>query len=230
MSKMYSTSGGGRHHRAALVFAVTATLLLVAWLATGGPGGRQEDHGGVPNIGVGGEAIAYSADGFGFAALPEMVATAHTVVLGTVIGERRGAVDDQDDVRYTQRLLTVRIEKVLAGRAAGQSLTISTTGWRQISGQAETRLRWEDYPRVDVGGRAVFFLFDGDGDGRYGFINRQGTYLVEGGALRPWHSHDPLVQRINGLSLAALEREIAAARTAVRRGEVRPQPAPGTPR
>jgi hypothetical protein len=94
----------------------------------------------------------------GFTTLPELVATAHTVVLGTIASEHRGAVDDQGDVRITQRLLHVRVERTLAGRRPGPGVVISTKGWQQIDGQPETRLRMEDYPRIDVGNRVVLFL------------------------------------------------------------------------
>jgi hypothetical protein len=165
----------------------------------------------------------------GFTTLPELVATAHTVVLGTIASEHRGAVDDQGDVRITQRLLHVRVERTLAGRRPGPGVVISTKGWQQIDGQPETRLRMEDYPRIDVGNRVVLFLVDANGDGRYGFINRQGIYLVRAGTtLEVGHTHDPITLQIARLPLTKLERQIQAAAAAVRRGEVRPQLMPGT--
>jgi hypothetical protein len=101
---------------------------------------------------------------------------------------------------------------------------ISTIGWQQIDGQPETRLRMEGYPRVDVGNRVVLFLFDANGDGRYGFISRQGVYLVQDDtALEVGHTHDPLTQQIAKLRLTDLEQQIQTATAAIRRGEVRPK-------
>jgi hypothetical protein len=222
------TMRGSNARRAFWVLALGA--LLVGWFLSGDlDRWQQGDDRGVPNLGIEGEVMVSSSEGFGFGTLAEMVATAHTVVLGTVDDERRGAVEDDAEVRITQRLLYVRVERTLAGRRPGSGVVISTKGWQQIDGQPETRLRMEDYPRIDVGNRVVLFLFDANGDGRYGFINSQGIYLVRGDMrLEVGHTHDPLTLQIARLPLTELERQVQAAAAAARRGEVRPQLMPGT--
>jgi hypothetical protein len=105
-----STMSESRPRQALLVLALGG--LLAGLLLSGGlDRWRQGNSHGVPNLGVDGEVTLPNSEAFSFATLPEMVATAHTVVLGTVDSERRGAIEDDTEVRITQRLLHVQVEK-----------------------------------------------------------------------------------------------------------------------
>jgi hypothetical protein len=172
--------------------------------------------------------ILEGAEAFHFQNLPSMVATSTTVVRGTVVGSSRGKVIDEQEVVYTRKLLDIQVEETLAGRPTGPHAQMEVAGWRQVDGEAETELRLAEELPVDVGHRGIFFLYDFEHDGRYGTVNTQGVFLTDGARVRDSHRHDPLVRRLEALTMAELNSLIQQAADAVKAGDVKPQRYPGT--
>jgi hypothetical protein len=202
-----------------LVLAVTAS-----WFWQGAASPRPPRHGAIKP----GDVVLPGSDAFHFTSLPSMVATAHTVVLGTVVNAVRGAVIDIEEVRYTQRVLHVRVEQALAGRKVTGTVRVSVGGWRQVRGNPEARFRGEHEAPLEPGDRALLFLYDFKGDGGYAVINQQGTYRVRGGAFEPSGNPDPLIVALERKNLVMLEHEIGEVARDVTRGRHRALPYPGT--
>jgi hypothetical protein len=171
--------------------------------------------------------VLAGAYAFHFDTLPEMVATSAAVVEGTVTGAARGRVIDDVDVTYTRRLLTIRVDRALAGRPIGDRLTVETAGWRQVLGQSETELRMEDEVPVLPGAHGIFFLYDFDHDGHYGFINDQGALLMNAGTVQRSNRTDALVKELEARTPFELTALINQANGAIARGRVRAHSYPG---
>jgi hypothetical protein len=84
--------------------------------------------------------------------------------------------------------------------------------------------------RPEVGDRAVLFLHRERRTGRFGLISDQGGYRDEGADIADSDRTDPMVRRIEGMTVAELERMVDEAAAAVRRGELEPTPAGGRPK
>lgn len=217
-------NGTGTGRRLVLTGTLTAAVvvgMLVA-LGAGGPQPRARFH---PS---GGATVLEGARAFHFTTLPEMVATSTTVVRGTVVAATRGRVIDEDDVTYTRKLLTIQVHNWLAGRPVGGQVAVETAGWQQVDGAAETELRFVDDVSVATGASGVFFLYDFEHDGRYGFVDDQGVLLADGAEVGDSTRTDPLVRSLELRTLADLEAGIAHAEAAVRQGRVAAKPYPGT--
>jgi hypothetical protein len=207
---------------------VTELVLLVAagcWLWRGGASPHPHHRPGAVKPG---DVVLHGSDAFYFTRLPSMVATAHTVVVGTVVSAGRGAVIDIEEIRYTQRVLQVRVEQVLAGRKVAGSVRVSVGGWRQIRGHPEARFRAEHEMLLEPGDRVLLFLYDFKGDGGYAVVNHQGAYVVRGGAFESSGNPDPLVVTLERKTLAVLERDILDTSGDIRRGRYHATPYPGT--
>lgn len=172
--------------------------------------------------------VMEGASAFHFDTLPEMVATSTTVVRGTVVATGRGQVIDEGEVAYTRKLLTIRVHDHLAGKAVNGQVTVETAGWRQADGEAETELRLVDELPVGTGASGLFFLYDFEGDGHYGFVTGQGVLLVDGTAVRDTSRDDPLVRDLERRTVADLQVRIAQAKLAVEQGRVRARVHPGS--
>jgi hypothetical protein len=196
----------GRTGAALGVFLAAAALLLAA----GGVLGNRPGH----THTVRKVAILQGADAFHFKSLPSMVATSTTVVRGTVVGTSRGRVIDEQDIAYTRKLLDIQVEETLAGRPAGP--------------RAQVEFRFVDELPLQLGDQGIFFLYDFEHDGRYGMISGQGVYLANGAQVRDSHRDDPLVRRLEALTMADLNELIRQAKNAVKAGDVKPQRYPGT--
>lgn len=163
---------------------------------------------------------------FSFHQLPEMVATSKTVVLGTVAGADRADVIKIEEVTYTQRILHVRVERVLAGQAVGQEMLVRTSGWRQVAGEAETLYRFEGDLYFQPGDRGVFFLYNFDNDRYWDVISDNATYQVDGPTIKDSGREGDLVRHVEALTVPQLEDAVDRAEQAVKRGEVRAQKPP----
>lgn len=214
-------TGTGR--RLVLAGTLTAAVLVGLLLAVsgGGPQPRPRLH---PSAGV---TVLEGARAFHFDTLPEMAATSTTVVLGTVVAATRGRVIDEGDVTYTRRLLAIQVHKRLAGRPVGGQVAVETAGWQQVDGEAETELRLVGDIPVVTGASGVFFLYDFEHDGRYGFVDDQGVLLADGAEVRDSTRTDPLVRGLERRTMADLEAGIASAEKAIRQGRVAARPYPG---
>ena len=156
----------------------------------------------------------------------DMVATSDLVILGTVTGVERDGVSDQGDVVYTTRLLHVTVDKRLFGTLSGDPVVVEDLGWEKAGGR-EMPWRMEGMLRLEVGDRAVLFLRKEPTTGRYGLLSDQASYLVEGPDIADTARTDPMVRRIEEMSVSELERLIDEAAAAVRRGELQPVPEGG---
>jgi hypothetical protein len=81
--------------------------------------------------------------------------------------------------------------------------------------------------RLEIGDRAVLFLRKDPTTGRFGLLSDQAGYLVEGPDIADTARTDPMVRRIEEMSVSELERLIDEAAAAVRRGELQPVPEGG---
>jgi hypothetical protein len=156
----------------------------------------------------------------------DMVATSDLVVLGTVTAIERGGVSDQGDVVYTTRLLHVAVDRRLFGTLDGETLVVEDLGWEKVDGQ-EVPWRVQGLIRLEIGERAFLFLRKDPGTGRFGFLSDQGGYRVEGTEIADTDRTDPMVQRIEDMSVPQLERLIAEAAADVRSGQLKPIPPGG---
>jgi hypothetical protein len=164
---------------------------------------------------------------FHFDTLPEMVATSSTVVQGSVVSAARGRVIDEGDVTYTRRALTIQVQKRLAGLPVSGPVMVETSGWRQVDGEPETEFRVEGELPVSPGDSGIFFLYDFDRDGRYGFINDQGVLLAEGTNVLDTSREDPLVQNLETQTISGVQTLVNAAKAMISAGEVTGQSYPG---
>jgi hypothetical protein len=171
--------------------------------------------------------VLTGAYAFHFDTLADMVATSASVVEGTVVDAARGHVIDEHDVTYTRRLLTIQVDRTLAGRATANRVTVETAGWRQVVGQPETELRIEDEVHVAAGAHGIFFLYDFEHNGHFGFVNDQGVLLTDAGKVRRSSRGDALVQQLETRTPLEVKVLIAQANGAIGRGEVRAQMYPG---
>ena len=199
------------------------SLALIVGLVMAVPATRSRQH---PHHET--EVVVLAgAYAFHFDTLPELVATSAAVVEGTVVGAARGRVIDEVDVTYTRRLLTIRVDRTLTGQPTGDRLTVETPGWRQVLGQSETELRMEDEIPVLPGAHGIFFLYDFDHDGHYGFINDQGVLLMDAGTVQRSSRTDTLVKQLEARTPFELTTLIAQANAAIAQGRVRAHSYPG---
>jgi hypothetical protein len=172
-------------------------------------------------------AILEGAYAFHFDNLAEMVATSATVVRGTVVGTARGKVIDEDEIAYTRKVLLIQVVKTLAGQPISGQVTVETAGWRQVDGEAETQFRLADEIPVNTRASGIFFLYDFEHVGHYGFIDDQGAFLVNGAEVQDSRRTDSLVRDLEARTVAELEALIEQAKAAISRGEVRAKTYPG---
>jgi len=156
----------------------------------------------------------------------DMVATADLVVLGEVTAAERGAVSDQGDVVYTARRLQVTVERRLFGTPAGPVVVVNDLGWERSRGR-EVPWRIPGMIRLEVGDRAILFLREEPTTGLFELLNDQAGYRVDGTGIADSDRSDPLVRRVEAMSVPELERLIEEAAAAVRQGRLQPVPEGG---
>lgn len=216
-------AASGTHGRpvVAICLAIAVGVLLAA-VTNGASDGPVQAH---PE---GNLTILEGVQAFHFDSLPEMVATSTTVVRGTVVDEARGTVIVDNEVTYTRKLLTIDVERTLAGQSTKSQVAVETAGWQQIDGEAETGLLFAGETPVAKGDRGVFFLYDFEHDGRFGFIADQGVLLMDGSELRDSARSDSLVSSLEKRTAAEVEALIVQADETARQGLVTAQPYPGS--
>jgi hypothetical protein len=123
----------------------------------------------------------------------------------------------------------------LAGPPVSGQLTVETTGWRQVDGEAETELRGDGQVPVVLGDSGIFFLYDFEHNGHYGFIDEQGVLLAEGpdllsddATVQDTTRDDPLVQDLESMTMGDVEALILQAGASLDSGTVTAQTYPGT--
>jgi hypothetical protein len=118
------------------------------------------------------------------------------------------------------------VERRLFGKAAPQEVTVEDRGWTRIRGR-EDPWRVRGMLRLEVGDRAVLFLSEEPSSGRFGFLNDQAVYRVDGTDVADTDRTDPLVRQVEAMTVPELERLIEKAAAAVRRGTLQPVPEGG---
>ena len=81
--------------------------------------------------------------------------------------------------------------------------------------------------RLEVGDLAVLFLHRASTAGQFGLLNDQAGYRVVGADIADTDRTDPVVRRIEAMSVSELEQLVHEAAAAVRRGELEPVPEGG---
>jgi len=154
-------------------------------------------------------AASHFIDAYTFHSLAEMVATSDAVVLAEVLAltaQEEGPPTEQYEVAD----VLVKVEEVLKGPAAGDTLTIRTDPLYPY--QREWRL---------AGERVVLFLFMGRDPGFAHQLNRQSIFIVESTDLRTAYP-DSLSSQLAALSLDGLRKGVADAKQAINEGRVEP--------
>ena len=173
------------------------SLGLLAVFVLAACGGRE--RGGVQGVEV-----------YRFSSLPEMVATADLVVLGSVeeAGKYREVGPPEEEIRYSE--VTLRVEKVLKGSSDRTLLKLDSLELADYS---------TDWRREGI--RIVAFINEDRGTGVYFPVNSQSIFVIEGRDVEPT-SVDSFTTSVGALSFVELERKIEDAKARIARGEVRP--------
>lgn len=154
----------------------------------------------------------------------ELVATAPVIVLGTVERVDRGRVLDKGEETETTRLLTVRIEKRLAGRVTADHLVIEDQGWVRLDGK-EVPFRLAGMLRLETGDRAYLFLRRSPGSSYYEQLNHQAAYRLQGNRLAASSRDDAMTRLVELMTADQLEQLIGQGLTEVKEGRRRATPA-----
>lgn len=163
------------------------------------------------------EETAEAAFGWEFSDPRDLVATAQLIVLGTVERVDRGRVFDQGEEVQTTRLLTVRVEKRLAGRLAGDHVVIEDQGWIRRDGK-EVPFRLQRMIRLEAGDRVYLFLRRPPGSRYYEQLNHQAAYRLQGTDLAESSRTDAMARLVEQMDAGQLETLIGHALTEVRKG------------
>jgi hypothetical protein len=191
----------------ALVLAVGAAVISVA---------RPGDDGGAPagpsaSTVAGPAPVAVSSDAPRHTDVAELVAAADVVVRGRVVAAERGRWfgDGTDGGRIQSRLITLRVDDVLAGELPDgtETVLVEEEGWLDdgrplvVDGLAPSR----------VGDDGVWFLVAG-GDpetGAFVILGADGRYLVaDDGRISGADGDDPLVAAVVAAGLGRLVSEV----------------------
>ena len=155
-----------------------------------------------------------------FTSTAEMVATADLVVVGTVLEVRPGEIGPADSPEEQIETLeaVVRIDEVLKGRAPGGPVVLETIDQAYTAGNTEWRCPGE---------RALLFLSRStEKPGGFYITNySQSAYVLRDARFIPAvHDglEDPVVQKVENLSLPELRHEVENPKAKIQRGEVKP--------
>jgi hypothetical protein len=204
-----------------LCIAMTLTILAAA-----GCGGGEVDDEEMSEDPV---RVISMREPVTFTSLEDMVISSDLVIEGHVVasqpGELRGeGPDGLGGVQFAET--TVKVDRVLAGAAPGESVTVESMGWTSVGRPIEFRDGSSHHIHA-AGERAIFHLVKtrrGDDRVVYRLTSSQGKFLVApDGALRATRAGDPLVREVAALPARELERRVtgaAAARQIGRRDPV----------
>ena len=209
--------------RVTVLLAVTiAGVLAVA----GCSDGQAARPAAIP-AGFGGEA----SDFYEFDQLRDLVATSDAVVIATAESEQDGrSVGDPGSLIH-HRQVTFRVERVLFGDVDGETVDVETVSGLEADGYKLPPPA--EYVQFHPGQRSLLFLWRHD-DAKtvddktlYTYLNSQGAYEINGEDIVDLPNHDdPLVRRIQRMSVREATERIGEARAAVQRGELRGHPRP----
>lgn len=208
-----------------LVLVLASAVVVAVVVSNGGedPGSGPSDRSAViADQGVGEpEPVEVSSDAPRFATLPELVRAADLVVRGEVVSSVEGrwfgappqaGSGSAGDARILSRLVTIRVDEVLAGEAPTVgSVLLEEEGWTA----AGEPLVVDGLGTAAVGDRGVWFLVAG-GDpelGAHVLVNAQGRYLEgdrgSGGGSEGASGDDLLVAELSALSLDELATAVS---------------------
>jgi hypothetical protein len=169
---------------------------------------------------------AHASWKFHFNTSAEMLATADLVVEGNVSSVSRGRILPGDS-EIKQQLKEFRIlpTKIWRGAVAYDPLIVEDAGWAisTAPGEGEMELVISDMIQPMPGDHGLFFLRRNQSSGRLSFINNQGLFLVSGDQVMDTSRSDPLVDRIERLSVSAIRQQLRSDLRLVKAGAVRPK-------
>ena len=148
---------------------------------------------------------------FSFESLPQMVATSHLVIEGTVLEVEPGRVvgDGEASIQFAQ--VTVSVDRVLFGRMDAASVVLEEYGLEL------------GHPSR-VGDHGVYFLHQKtDAPAFHRLLNSQGKFLDDGkGGLVAPNDQADWMKTIEGESLSQLLSDVEAGARAAGEGRVEP--------
>jgi len=158
---------------------------------------------------TGAEAVVpvSAASIYDFGGLDELVKASDLVVRGRVEATSRGRAIGNDDNAVVSRIVTVRVEEVLAGSVATTSVLVEEEGW---TGDGHPLV--VDGARPTQEGDAGIWFLTATGDdtsGSWIVVNAQGRYLEDGDELVGAEGDDPLVADLSAGSVDELADRIS---------------------
>jgi hypothetical protein len=148
-----------------------------------------------------------------FANLDDLVGESDLVVSGRVVATEPGRIFGTGEAGIRSHVLTVRVDSVLAGseRPAGAGTVVLVEEEAELADGTPVRI--DGMRASEIGDDGIWFLAaSGDPDfPGYAVINSQGRYLVRGDALQGGDADDELVQELEVLDRAELERRVREA-------------------
>jgi hypothetical protein len=154
-----------------------------------------------------------------FTSIEDMVVSSDLVIEGRVVdskpGELRGeGADGLGGIQFAET--TVKIDRVLAGEVAGDSVTVESMGWTSV-GRPIQFVDGSSHHIHIAGERGIFHLVKTrrpDDRILYRLTSSQGKFLVASdGALRATRIGDALALEVAALPPAELARRISRAAT-----------------
>ena len=190
-----------------MLVVALATAGVVIAVATGGDG-----HGAASSTTTEPAPVEVSSDAPRLTTLDQLVDASDVVVRGVVTDTQRGRWfgDGSNGPRIRSRLVTLRVDRVLAGTGVepGSTVLVEEEGWTEegaplvVDGAA---------PSAD-GDDGIWFLVD-PGDATTGariVVNAEGRYLVgPGGTVVGAEGGDPLVADLSSGSIDDLAERIS---------------------
>ncbi|NYG59058.1 hypothetical protein BJ980_001981 [Nocardioides daedukensis] len=156
--------------------------------------------------------IVEGAFGIGLSTLSEL-AEFGTVFIGTVTSEEDGddgsVTDPYVHDRQLRRLVTIRVDRVLAGDDALRVVTTRTLGWHIETDGERQEMVQDGKPWLSVGDKVLFAAAPEPGTSYHYTAGADGAFVFRDGTLQapPGGHISPILKRLQGLS----EEEIARA-------------------
>lgn len=201
-------------------FRVGTLVLIGLSLLIVGIGCSSADQAGQP-AGAPPPSVQLS-ENYNFNELPEMIATADTVIIGTVSAQLDGRVLEPAFVGDSPPRNFVRFEvipdEILTGSLETPTIVIEID---EYSLAYIGDINW-----TQAGQKSLLFLHKKTDttEPRYRPTNSQGVYLIDSqGELNGVRASDKLVEQISTLSLQDVRDEVETAKVQITRGELLPQ-------